>query len=94
MAHNASSIRSVIVILIILRLGHFLDLSFEQLFLNLNSVNRNVGDTFDTYVYRIGITQGQFSYSAAVGLFKSTVGLLLVIGANKLAKKFGEEGIF
>lgn len=88
------SIRSVIVILVILRLGHFLDLSFEQLFLNLNSVNRNVGDTFDTYVYRIGITQGQFSYSAAVGLFKSTVGLLLVIGANKLAKKFGEEGIF
>ncbi len=88
------SIRSVIVILVILRLGHFLDLSFEQIFLNLNSVNRNVGDTFDTYVYRIGITQGQFSYSAAVGLFKSTVGLLLVIGANKLAKKFGEEGIF
>jgi putative aldouronate transport system permease protein len=88
------SIRSVIVILVILRLGHFLDVGFEQVFLNLNGMNREVGDIFDTYVYRIGITQGQFSYSAAVGLFKSVVGLLLVVGANRLAKKFGEEGIF
>lgn len=88
------SIRSVIVILLILRLGNFLDLGFEQIFLMLNALNREVGEVFDTYVYVVGIQQGQFSYSAAVGLFKSVVGLVLVMGANTLAKKFGEEGIY
>lgn len=88
------SIRSVIVILLILRLGNFLDLGFEQIFLMLNAINRDVGEVFDTYVYAVGIQQGQFSYSAAVGLFKSVVGLVLVMGANTLAKKFGEEGIY
>jgi len=88
------SIRSVIVILFILRLGSFLDLGFEQIFLMLNAVNREVGEVFDTYVYRVGLQQGQFSYSTAVGLFKSVVGLILVLIANKVAKWFGEEGIY
>jgi putative aldouronate transport system permease protein len=88
------SIRSVIVILLILRLGHFLDNGFEQIFLMLNALNRDVGEVFDTYVYTIGITKGQFSYSTAIGLFKSIVGLILVVGANQLAKKFGEEGVY
>ncbi|MNC33888.1 putative multiple-sugar transport system permease YteP [compost metagenome] len=49
---------------------------------------------FDTYVYTKGLTQAQYSYSAAVGLFKSAIGLALVLGSNWLAKKFGEEGIY
>jgi len=49
---------------------------------------------FDTYVYVKGLTQLQYSYSAAVGMFKSVVGLILVVGANWLAKRFGEEGIY
>jgi putative aldouronate transport system permease protein len=88
------SIRSVIVILLILRLGNFLDLGFEQIFLMVNALNREVGEVFDTYVYRVGMQQGQFSYSAAVGLFKSVVAFILVLGANWLAKKFGEEGVY
>jgi putative aldouronate transport system permease protein len=88
------SIRSVIVILLILRLGNFLDLGFEQIFLMVNALNREVGEVFDTYVYRVGMQQGQFSYSAAVGVFKSVVSLILVLGANWLAKKFGEEGVY
>lgn len=88
------SIRNVIVVLLILRLGNFLDLGFEQIFLMLNALNREVGEVFDTYVYTVGIRQGQFSYSAAVGLFKSVVGIVLVIGANTLAKKMGDEGIY
>ncbi|MNC72846.1 putative multiple-sugar transport system permease YteP [compost metagenome] len=59
----------------------------------LNSINREVGEVFDTYVYSVGISQGQYSYSTAVGLFKSIVGLILVFSSNFLAKKFGEEGI-
>ncbi|TBL76137.1 ABC transporter permease [Paenibacillus thalictri] len=88
------AIRSTIVILLILRLGSFLDTGFEQIFLMLNPLNRNVGEVFDTYVYSIGIQQGQFSYSTSVGLFKSVIGLVLVLGANYIAKKCGEEGVY
>ncbi|MFM9278665.1 ABC transporter permease [Paenibacillus jiagnxiensis] len=88
------AIRSTIVILFILRLGSFLDTGFEHIFLMLNSMNREVGEVFDTYVYMKGLTQAQYSYSAAVGMFKSLVGLVLVIGANRLAKKMGEEGVY
>jgi putative aldouronate transport system permease protein len=88
------AIRSTIVILFILRLGHFMDTGFEQIFLMLNALNRDVGEVFDTYVYTIGITQGQFSYSTAIGLFKSLVGMVLVVVANYAAKAWGEEGIY
>ncbi|MDP4097700.1 sugar ABC transporter permease [Paenibacillus sp. P96] len=88
------AIRSTIVILFILRLGSFLDTGFEHIFLMLNSMNREVGEVFDTYVYMKGLTQAQYSYSAAVGMFKSLVGLVLVMGANRLAKKMGEEGVY
>ena len=87
-------IRSTIVILFILKLSDVLDLSFEHIFLLLNAVNREVADVFDTYVYRVGLLQGQMSYSTAVGLFKGVVGLILVSFANWFSKKFGEEGIF
>jgi len=88
------AIRTTIVILLILRLGNFLDTGFEQIYLMTNSLNRDVADVFDTYVYTVGITQGAFSYSTAVGLFKSVVGIILVLGSNKLAKKFGHPGIY
>ncbi|MDF9841634.1 MULTISPECIES: sugar ABC transporter permease [unclassified Paenibacillus] len=87
------AIRSTIIILLILRLGNFLDTGFEQIFLMLNSLNREVGEVFDTYVYTTGISQGEYSYSTAVGLFKSVVGLVLVFGSNFIAKRYGEEGI-
>lgn len=87
-------IRSVIVILLILRIGHVMDVGFEQVFLMMNGAVAEVADVFDTYVYRLGVRQGQFSFSTAVGLFKSVVGLLMVIAANRLAKKFGEDGVY
>ncbi|WEG14899.1 ABC transporter permease subunit [Pullulanibacillus sp. KACC 23026] len=88
------AIRSTIVILLILRLGHFLDNGFEQIYLMSNSLNRSVADVFDTYVYYIGLTNGEFSFATAVGLFKSVISIILVVGANKLAKRFGQEGIY
>lgn len=88
------SIKSTIIVLLILRLGNFLDLGFEQIFLMLNAMNREVGEVFDTYVYTTGVLQGQFSYSTAVGLFKSVVGLILVLFSNSVAKRLGEEGLY
>ena len=87
-------IRSTIVLLFILQLGHFLDLGFEQIYNMLNPTNTSAGDVFDTYVYRVGIQQGNFSYSTAVGLFKSLVGLILVLSSNWVVRKSGEEGVF
>ncbi|MCM2676286.1 sugar ABC transporter permease [Shouchella plakortidis] len=88
------SIRSVIIILLILKIGDVLELGFEHVYLLLNSSNRAVAEIFDTYVFTAGLQQGQFSYSTAVGFFKGIVGLILVVGANKLAKKYGEEGVY
>ncbi|MBB3110200.1 putative aldouronate transport system permease protein [Paenibacillus phyllosphaerae] len=88
------AIRGVIVILLILRLGDLMDVGFEQIFLMYNGAVSQVAEVFDTYVYRVGIQRGQFSYSTAIGLFKSVIGLALVLLTNKLAKKFGEEGVF
>lgn len=88
------AIRSVIVILLLLKIGDVLELGFEHIFLLLNAMNREVGEIFDTYVYTAGLKQGQFSYSAAIGFFKSLVGLVLIMIANWLAKRFGEEGIY
>jgi putative aldouronate transport system permease protein len=87
-------IRSVIIILLILRIGHIMDVGFEQVFLMMNGAVAEVADVFDTYVYRLGIRQGQFSFSTAVGFFKSIVGLLMVIAANHLAKRLGEDGVY
>lgn len=88
------SIRNTIVILLILRMGDVLDNGFEQIYLMLNPLNREVAEVFDTYVYMMGITQGAFSYSTAVGLFKAVVGVILVLGSNWLAKRFGQTGIY
>ncbi|TMV50893.1 sugar ABC transporter permease [Paenibacillus mesophilus] len=88
------AIRSTIVILLILRLGTVLDNGFEQIFLMLNPYVKEVGEVLDTYVYYKGVLQSDFSFATAVGLFKSVVGLILVVAANKLAKRFGDEGIY
>lgn len=88
------AIRPTIVTLLILRVGSTLDIGFEHVFLLTNAMNRQVLDIFDTFVFRLGIQGGQFSYATAVGLFRGVVGLILVVGANKLAKKLGEDGIY
>ncbi|MDB5084213.1 MAG: protein lplB [Bacilli bacterium] len=85
---------TTIVILLILRLGNFLDSGFEQIFLMLSSNTRDVGEVFDTYVYTTGLANGQLSYATAIGLFKSIVSLVLVISANFVAKCLGQEGVY
>ncbi len=88
------ALKGVIITLLILRMGSFLNNGFEQIFLMLNSMNREVGEVFDTYVYQMAIKKGRVSYGTAVGLFKSAVCLILVVITDKIAKKAGEEGVF
>ncbi|WP_019908626.1 ABC transporter permease [Paenibacillus sp. HW567] len=88
------AIRGVIITLLILKIGSVLDLGFEHVYLMLNSMNREVAEIIDTYVYTAGLRQGQFSYSTAIGFFKSVIGLIMVMSVNKLSKKMGEEGVY
>lgn len=88
------AIRGVIIILFILRLGNVMDTGFEQIFLMLNPFNMDAGNVLDTYVYFKGIQQGNISFATAVGMFKGLVGLVLVVGSNRLAKRFGEDGLY
>ncbi|MBT2290606.1 sugar ABC transporter permease [Paenibacillus albidus] len=84
-------IRNVIVLLLILRIGSILDAGFEQVFVFYHQRVYEVGDIIDTWVYRTGLQQMNFSLGATVGLFKSAIGFILVFGANKLAKRWGES---
>ena len=88
------SIMPTVVVMLILKMGDVLDTGFEQIFLMTNSLNRDTADVFDTFVYFLGITQGSYSYSTAVGLFKAVVGVVLIFGANWLSRRFNQTGIF
>ncbi|TLS51133.1 sugar ABC transporter permease [Paenibacillus antri] len=93
---NVPSIMPTVAIMLILSLGGFLSANFEQIINLLNPVTFETGDVFDTYVYRVGLQQFQYSYTAAIGLFKSVVGLLLILGANLTVRKLsrGENGLW
>lgn len=88
------ALKSTIIILLILRLGSVLDVGFEQIYLMLTPFTMEVGNVLDTFVYLKGIQNSDFSFATAVGLFKSVVGLILIVTANRLAKKFGEDGVY
>ncbi len=88
------SISTVVVILLILRIGHIMEAGFEQILLLYNPSVYQVADIIDTYVYRMGLDQLKFAFAAAVGLFKAVIALVLVVAANTAAKKFEQEGIW
>ncbi|WP_112237972.1 ABC transporter permease [Kribbella monticola] len=88
------AIQPTIVVMAILTSGHLMDSGFEQIWLMTTSLNRDVADVFDTFVYYVGITQGSFSYATAVGLFKGVIGVVLIFGSNRLAKRLGQRGLF
>lgn len=88
------TIRPTIVILFILAVGNVMNAGFEQILLLYSEPVWSVGDIIDTFVYRTGIQQANYSYSTAVGLFKSIINLILLLSTNVIAKKMGNEGIW
>jgi putative aldouronate transport system permease protein len=87
-------IRPVIVLLLVLRLGEFLNVGFEQFFLQRQAVGPETGEVLDTFVYFTGFASGDFGYAAAAGLFKGVIGVALVYTANKVAHRLGEQGVY
>lgn len=88
------SMAPVIVIMLILNSGSIINDDFEQIYNLLNVSVMNVGDVLSTYTYTEGLTRMNYSYAAAVGLFKNVIALLLVLTANYFARKFSDEAIF
>ncbi|WP_246187947.1 ABC transporter permease [Paenibacillus tengchongensis] len=86
------AILPVIIVFLILAIGNLLSAGFEDiLLLGSNPVLRDVSDVLDTYVYRIGIQNNRYSYATAAGLFKSLIGVFLLVGANYAARKSGNS---
>lgn len=88
------SIMGTILVLLILQIGSILSTGIEQILMFQNPLNLQYAETLDTYVYKIGIAQGRMSYSTAVNLLKSSISVLLLVTANKVAKKSSGKGLF
>lgn len=88
------SLLPTIILMTALNLGNILNAGFDQVFNLYNPIVYETGDIIDTYVYRIGMVERQYSIGTAVGLFKSIISFLLIMGANKGAKKLTGSGIF
>ena len=87
-------IRPTIIVLLILSLGHILGSDFERPYALRNTLVTEVSDVISIFVYNNGIRGLQFSLTTAVGLFQSVVGVIFLFGANALAKRSGERGIW
>ncbi len=87
-------ILSTIVVITVLRLGQILDAGFSQIFVLYSLPVYSVGDIIDTWVYRQGILEFQFSLATAVGLFKGVIGMILVYSTNKIAKRISGSGLY
>lgn len=88
------SIRPTFVILLIMNIGNVLNAGFEVQYLLGNGLVQSVSRTIDIYVLKWGISQNDFSLGTAAGIFKSVVSILLIVIANKVAKKVGDQAIF
>lgn len=81
------SLMPTILVLFLLNIGQFIDFGFERVYVFLNSLNKGPGNIIDTYIYEVGLTKAQYSFTTAIGIFKSLVGLSLLVVANFISKK-------
>lgn len=84
------------VTLLILNMGQVINVGFEKVFLMQNPLNTSVSEVISTYVYKVGLIGGitNYSFAAAIGIFNSIIGLILLVAANQLMKKFTETSLW
>ncbi|GGD73524.1 ABC transporter permease [Paenibacillus nasutitermitis] len=89
-------IMPIAIILLILNTGHVLDVGFEKVLLLQNPVNLTAAEIIDTYVYKVGLSSqvANYSYSTAIGLFKSIINLILLLTVNKIAQKTKQTSLW
>lgn len=88
------SIVPTIVVCFIMNCGNILNAGFDQIFMLYSAQVYDVADIIDTYVYRMGLINSDYSFSTAAGMFKSVVALILIVFVNSVAKKTGNEGLY
>ncbi|MEE4580660.1 ABC transporter permease [Paenibacillus polymyxa] len=88
------AIKGTISILFILAVSGILNSNFDQILVLRNSLNESASNVVDIYVYQVGIQQGRFSYSTAVGLLKSVLALILLLIANSVTKRMNNTSLF
>lgn len=86
-------ISSTITTLLIMQLGKLVNISFDRPYMMGNTLVKDASDVISTYVYSVGLAAGRFDFATAVGLFQTVVGVILVLSANAVIKKMGQEGI-
>lgn len=87
-------IRTTIVLSFILKTGSLMSNGFEQIYILQNSQNISVSEVFETYVYKMGLGNGRYSFSTAVGLFTTFISLIAMLVTNFISKKVGEESLW
>ncbi|CAG6398369.1 ABC transporter permease subunit [Streptomyces cocklensis] len=80
-------IRPTMVTLLILNIGTFMAVGFEKILLLYNPLTYPTADVVSTYLYRMGVVSNNFSYAAAIGLFESLIGLVLIVSANRISRR-------
>ncbi|RXZ82430.1 sugar ABC transporter permease [Paenibacillaceae bacterium] len=88
------SIMPTILILFILSLGSILTAGFDQLYLLRTPGNMHLSDILDTYIIRVGLQGGQYGYATAVGLMQGVIGLILVVMANRIARRVSDTSVW
>jgi putative aldouronate transport system permease protein len=85
------SLMPTITIVLILRLGRLMDVGWQKAYLLQNQLNLEASELIQTYVYKIGILQGEYHYATAIGLFNSVINLVLILLVNSIAKRMRQE---
>lgn len=83
-----------IVIMLLLKIGHLMDISYENIILLYQPATYETADVISTYVYRAGMQEGRYDLATAVGVFNAIIGLTLVVTANKISRKWTQSGLW
>ncbi|MBQ3169793.1 MAG: sugar ABC transporter permease, partial [Clostridia bacterium] len=88
------SIKSTIIMLLILAIGGLMGVGFDKAYLLQNDLNLETSEVLSTYVYKMGMIKSDYSFSTAVGLFNTVINLILIVSANYVSKKLADESLF
>ncbi|QGQ95147.1 sugar ABC transporter permease [Paenibacillus psychroresistens] len=87
-------IRPTMIVLLVLNIGGLMNVGFEKVYLMQNPLNTSVSEVIQTYVYKLGLVQGDYSFATAVGLFNSLINLLLILMANQMARRTSDSSLW
>ncbi|MNI22761.1 putative multiple-sugar transport system permease YteP [compost metagenome] len=91
---DVPSIMPTVIIMLIMNMGHMMSVGFEKVYLMQNQLNVDSSETIQTYVYKAGLVQAQYSYASAIGLFNTVINFILLISVNKIAKSLKQTSLW